>query len=140
MKRRYSSKLSAASLCCQIGPIVFRRFSSMSRLAPATALLVFCLMWRYCCGLSWVRRVLLEEFAHFSVWRFSAAVMKGQASALSLSRDGSVISIIRVTPRGQKIRIHFENELPESSIVQLAWFEYPSAMGMVIPSVCDCTW
>lgn len=51
-----------------------------------------------------------------AVWRFNGSVLKGPADALSFLDGSGHIPVIRVR-RGQKLRVHFDNALPESSIV-----------------------
>ena len=58
----------------------------------------------------------LREGAATQLWRFTGEIMKGGSSALSFLDGSGHIPIIRVR-HGQRIRIHFENQLPEQSIV-----------------------
>lgn len=58
----------------------------------------------------------MREGPATQVWRFTGEILTGEASALSFLDGSGHIPIIRVR-RGQRIRIHFENQLPEQSIV-----------------------
>ena len=50
------------------------------------------------------------------VWRYTGRVLRGNSKALEMLDGSGHIPIIRVR-RGQKIRIYFNNRLPEESIV-----------------------
>jgi len=50
------------------------------------------------------------------LWRFTGRVLRGNPQALSFLDGSGHIPVIRVR-RGQKLRIHFTNRLPEDSIV-----------------------
>ncbi len=50
------------------------------------------------------------------VWRFEGRLLAGPAAALTRSSGGYLGPTFRVK-RGQRVRVHFKNELPESSIV-----------------------
>lgn len=126
MKRRlFVKSLSAASLLLSQSPHSLGA-QSMESLAPATATPSFMpdveILLRAVVG----EASLLED-SLTQVWRFSGELMKGQASALSFLDGSGHIPIIRVR-RGQKIRIHFENELPESSIVHWHGLNIPQRM------------
>lgn len=69
----------------------------------------------------------LREGAPTRLWHFSGEILKGDASALSFLDGSGHIPIIRVR-RGQKIRIHFENQLPEQSIVHWHGLNIPQRM------------
>ncbi len=56
------------------------------------------------------------EGAPTAVWRYSGSVLKGPADALSFLDGAGHIPVIRVR-RGQRLRVHFDNALPEASIV-----------------------
>ncbi len=58
----------------------------------------------------------LLDGAPTAVWRFSGNVLKGPADALTFLDGSGHIPVIRVR-RGQKLRVHFDNALPEPSIV-----------------------
>ncbi len=51
-----------------------------------------------------------------TLWRYEGAVLAGAATAFSYLDNNSHIPIIRAS-RGQKIRVHFTNALPESTTV-----------------------
>jgi FtsP/CotA-like multicopper oxidase with cupredoxin domain len=50
------------------------------------------------------------------VWRFTGRVVRGDPGALTFLDGSGHVPVIR-TRRGQKLRIHFTNQLPEDSIV-----------------------
>ncbi|MDH5341994.1 MAG: multicopper oxidase domain-containing protein, partial [Betaproteobacteria bacterium] len=50
------------------------------------------------------------------VWRYNGRVLRGNPQTLGMLDGSGHIPIIRAR-RGQKIRIHFSNQLPEDSIV-----------------------
>ncbi|MCB0185065.1 MAG: multicopper oxidase domain-containing protein [Caldilineaceae bacterium] len=62
------------------------------------------------------------------VWRYAATVEQGDPASVQPVPDSYLGPIIRVQ-RGQKVRIHFKNELPEASIVH--WH------GLLVPSDMD---
>lgn len=126
MKRRtFMKKLSAASLLLSQSPSLLQA-QTMPSLAPATATLGFMpdieIILRAVVG-----EANLREGAPTQVWRFNGELIKGDASALSVLDGSGHIPIIRVR-RGQKIRIHFENALPESSIVHWHGLNIPQRM------------
>lgn len=51
-----------------------------------------------------------------AVWRYTGSVLKGPADALTYLDGSGHLPVIRVR-RGQKLRVHFDNALPEASIV-----------------------
>jgi len=65
--------------------------------------------------------------ARTRVWRFTGAVLKGPAESLQVVADSYLGPVIRLR-RGQKVRIRFRNNLPESSIVHWHGLDVPSAM------------
>jgi len=65
--------------------------------------------------------------ARTRVWRFTGAVLKGPAESLQIIADSYLGPVIRLR-RGQKVRIRFRNNLPESSIVHWHGLDVPSAM------------
>jgi blue copper oxidase len=115
MKRRtFVKNLTAASLLLGNAPSVLSA-QMTDRLAPAVANPNFMpdieIRLRAVIG-----EATLREGAATQLWRFTGEIMQGDASALSFIDGSGHIPIIRVR-RGQKIRIHFENQLPEQSIV-----------------------
>ena len=62
------------------------------------------------------------------VWRFRGDVLKGDPNSLQTMEDRYLGPITRVR-KGQKIRIHFHNDIPERSIVH--WH------GLHVPAVMD---
>ncbi|MGJ8688078.1 MAG: multicopper oxidase family protein [Gammaproteobacteria bacterium] len=126
MKRRsFVKSLSAASLLLSQSPNVLSA-QSMEALAPATATPGFMpdveILLR-----AVVDEVSLREGAPTQLWRFNGELMKGQSNALAFLDGSGHVPIIRVR-RGQKIRIHFENDLPESSIVHWHGLNIPQRM------------
>lgn len=63
-----------------------------------------------------------------TVWRFTGALIKGPASALTAHADSYLGPTLRFT-RGQKVRIRFRNALSEPSIVH--WH------GLDVPEIAD---
>jgi blue copper oxidase len=65
-----------------------------------------------------VGKAILDPSRHAAaeVWRFEGKLLAGPASALVTSRAGYLGPTFRVK-RGQRLRVHFKNELPEPSIV-----------------------
>ncbi|MEZ4681342.1 MAG: multicopper oxidase domain-containing protein [Caldilineaceae bacterium] len=61
------------------------------------------------------------------VWRYTATVEEGDPASVQPVPDSYLGPIIRVQ-RGQTVRIHFRNELPEASIVHWHGLLVPSAM------------
>lgn len=64
--------------------------------------------------------------ARTRVWRFSGTVIKGPASSLQTIPDSYLGPTIRVR-KGQKVRIRFQNDLPEASIVHWHGLDVPEA-------------
>jgi FtsP/CotA-like multicopper oxidase with cupredoxin domain len=60
------------------------------------------------------------------VWRFTGSVIKGAPSSLQVIPGSYLGPIIRLR-RGQKVRIHFRNSLPEPSIVHWHGLDVPEA-------------
>jgi len=58
----------------------------------------------------------LLDGAPTALWRYTGSVLKGPAESLTFLDGSGHIPVIRVR-RGQKLRVHFDNALPESSIV-----------------------
>lgn len=63
-----------------------------------------------------------------NVWAYSGRVLKGPASTLQPIPGSYLGPVIRVK-RGQRVRVHFRNRLPESSIIH--WH------GLDVPEVAD---
>jgi len=63
-----------------------------------------------------------------SVWQFHGEVLKGDPQSLQTLEDTYLGPVFRVR-KGQKIRVHFYNEIPEVSIVHFH--------GMHVPAVMD---
>ena len=61
------------------------------------------------------------------VWQYSGRVLKGDPQALSYLDGSGHIPVIRVR-RGQKLRVHFSNELPEATIVHWHGLHMPQPM------------
>tara|TARA_R100001377_G_C3192347_1_gene111125 strand:+ start:582 stop:2144 length:1563 start_codon:yes stop_codon:yes gene_type:complete len=115
MKRRtFVKNLTAASLLLSGAPSALSA-QMTQRLEPATANPAFMpdieIILRAVIG-----EATLREGGATQLWRFTGEIMKGNASALNFLDGSGHLPIIRVR-RGQKIRIHFENQLPEQSIV-----------------------
>ena len=115
MKRRtFVKSLSAASLLLGQSPKLVNA-QAMQTLPPATATPNFDpdveILLRAVVG-----ETNLREGSPTRIWRFMAELMKGPSDALGFLDGSGHIPVIRVR-RGQKIRIYFDNELPESSIV-----------------------
>jgi FtsP/CotA-like multicopper oxidase with cupredoxin domain len=62
------------------------------------------------------------------VWRYTGEVLRGDERVLQTLEDSYLGPILRLK-RGQKVRIHFRNELPEESIIH--WH------GMLVPDDMD---
>jgi FtsP/CotA-like multicopper oxidase with cupredoxin domain len=60
------------------------------------------------------------------VWRFSGRVLKGPANSLDSSLGSYLGPTLRLR-RGQKVRIHFNNHLPDPSIVHWHGLDVPEA-------------
>jgi FtsP/CotA-like multicopper oxidase with cupredoxin domain len=58
------------------------------------------------------------------VWRFEGQLLRGPPGALASSSDGYLGPTFRVRP-GQRVRVRFENQLPESSIVHWHGLDVP---------------
>lgn len=65
--------------------------------------------------------------AQTSLWHFTGQVMKGDASVLSFADGSGHLPVLRLR-RGQKVRIHFDNRLPEASIVHWHGLNIPQRM------------
>lgn len=63
-----------------------------------------------------------------AVWRYTGEVLKGEPSALQMLSDSYLGPILRLR-KGQKVRIHFQNELSEASIIH--WH------GLLVPAEMD---
>ncbi|MEK7259601.1 MAG: multicopper oxidase domain-containing protein, partial [Pseudomonadota bacterium] len=63
-----------------------------------------------------VASVNLRAGGATTLWRYEGAVLTGAATAFSYLDSNSHIPIIRAS-RGQKVRVHFTNALPESTTV-----------------------
>jgi FtsP/CotA-like multicopper oxidase with cupredoxin domain len=61
------------------------------------------------------------------VWRFDGRVLRGEPQALRFLPGSEYIPVIR-TRRGQRVRIHFINRLPEESIVHWHGLHIPQRM------------
>lgn len=113
-RRTFVKSLTAASLLLSQSPSVLGA-QMTQRLTPAVATAGFEpdveILLRAVKG-----EAKLMEGALTQLWRFSGEIMKGDAANLSFLDGSGHVPIIRVR-RGQKIRIHFENHLPEQSIV-----------------------
>jgi FtsP/CotA-like multicopper oxidase with cupredoxin domain len=62
------------------------------------------------------------------VWTYQGEVLQGDAAALQSIPDSYLGPIFRVQ-QGQHVRIHFDNELPEASIIH--WH------GLILPEAMD---
>ena len=62
-----------------------------------------------------------------NVWRYTGELMKGEANALQPIPDSYLGPILRVR-KGQKVRIHFTNDLPETSIIHWHGLHIPANM------------
>ena len=63
-----------------------------------------------------------------TVWTYQGEVLQGDQTSLQVIPDSYLGPIFRVR-QGQHIRIHFENELPEASIIH--WH------GLILPEIMD---
>ena len=61
------------------------------------------------------------------VWRYTGKLLRGDPSVLQAAPDSYLGPIIRVR-RGQRVRIDFVNELPESTIINFHGLHVPAAM------------
>jgi len=61
------------------------------------------------------------------IWSYSATVMKGPSETIERLSGSYLGPIIRVQT-GQKVRVHFSNELPEATIVHWHGLHVPEAM------------
>jgi FtsP/CotA-like multicopper oxidase with cupredoxin domain len=61
-----------------------------------------------------------------NVWRFTSRLLKGPAGTLQPVPDSYLGPTIRVR-RGQRLRVHFANQLPEDSIVHWHGLDVPEA-------------
>ncbi|MGB0385517.1 MAG: multicopper oxidase domain-containing protein [Ardenticatenaceae bacterium] len=61
-----------------------------------------------------------------NVWTYQGEVLKGDPSALQIIENSYLGPIIRVR-KGQKVRIHFTNELPSQSIIHWHGLHVPEA-------------
>jgi FtsP/CotA-like multicopper oxidase with cupredoxin domain len=61
------------------------------------------------------------------VWKYSGRVVRGPASALQVLPDSYLGPILRLQT-GQRVRIHFKNELPEDTIVHWHGLDVPAEM------------
>jgi hypothetical protein len=62
-----------------------------------------------------------------NVWRIRGELLQGDASALQPIPDSYLGPILRLR-KGQKVRIHFNNELPEESIIHWHGLDVPAEM------------
>ncbi len=62
-----------------------------------------------------------------NVWRIRGELLQGDASALQSIPDSYLGPILRLR-KGQKVRIHFTNELPEESIIHWHGLHVPAEM------------
>lgn len=62
-----------------------------------------------------------------NVWRIRGELLQGDASALQAVPDSYLGPTLRLR-RGQKVRIHFTNELPETSIIHWHGLHVPANM------------
>ncbi len=60
------------------------------------------------------------------VWRYQAELIRGADSSLQLIPDSYLGPVIRAS-RGQNMRIHFKNELPEESIIHWHGLHVPES-------------
>ena len=58
------------------------------------------------------------------VWRYSGRVVRGPAESLSQVRDSYLGPTLRLR-QGQRVRIRFQNRLPDPSHRALAWTRCP---------------
>ena len=59
------------------------------------------------------------------VWRYQAKVLKGPQAAVQAVPDSYLGPILRLQA-GQKVRVHFVNDLPEASIVHWHGLDVPT--------------
>lgn len=62
-----------------------------------------------------------------SVWRFSGKLTKGPADTLQPISESYLGPVINLR-RGQKVRVHFSNQLGEPSIVHWHGLDWPTAI------------
>lgn len=75
-----------------------------------------------------VADVSLQEGSPTQVWRYEARMLGGAPASLETLENTYLGPIIRVR-RGQRLRVHFTNELPEETVIH--WH------GMLVPAVMD---
>ena len=61
------------------------------------------------------------------VWQFTGELLKGPPESLHVVPDSYLGPVLRLR-KGQKVRIHFSNALPESTIVHWHGLDMPAAM------------
>jgi FtsP/CotA-like multicopper oxidase with cupredoxin domain len=59
------------------------------------------------------------------VWRYSGRLLRGPSDSLTAPREGYLGPTFRVRP-GQRVRVRFENRLPEASIVHWHGLDVPA--------------
>ena len=60
-----------------------------------------------------------------AVWRYTGRLLKGPSDSLTPQREGYLGPTFRVRP-GQRVRVRFENRLPEASIVHWHGLDVPA--------------
>lgn len=122
-RRDFLKHLSAGGVCLG-API--RAFAQMPRIAPAQADPGFSPDVEI--RLTAQRAsVSLREGAQTQLWHYAAQVLRGDPGVLDALIGSSHIPVLRLR-RGQKLRVIFENQLPEASIVHWHGLNIPQRM------------
>jgi FtsP/CotA-like multicopper oxidase with cupredoxin domain len=113
-RRRFLTQAGACGLATVLG-VGARTAIAMPGMAPAEATIDFKPDLEFELVAN-VDEVLILPGAPTRVWRFDGRVLRGDPGALQFLAGSGYIPVIR-TRRGQKVRVHFINRLPEESIV-----------------------
>lgn len=125
MKRRDFLRTSVAGGLA-LGSAGHRAFAQMPRIEPAVANPAFPVDVEIALSAQRGDWSLLPG-AQTSLWHYTGSVMKGDASVLSFADGSGHLPILRLR-RGQKVRVHFENNLPEATIVHWHGLNIPQRM------------
>ena len=103
-----------------------RAFAQMPRIEPATANPAFQADVEIALSAQRGDWALLPG-AQTSLWHYTGSVMKGDAGVLSFADGSGHLPILRLR-RGQRVRVYFENNLPEATIVHWHGLNIPQRM------------